>query len=437
MEVRLPRLLIDEVRGDTASSWIEILNRSPSPGESGAPRSEPIVFEAFELGTPKEGIDPASTIIFVDDALVWAGGDALAGWGGSQEVLGDGRLRVELTPDVDLASLRSLTVLAIVKTNGGDHDVMASWSFTVEDYVAPQLVAAVALGTRAVRLSFDADVSVADARFTLDRTSVPAVDVGVASATASGSAVDLDLDDDASPGATYRVIAEGVVDMAGNAIADGASIESTAFVPDAPDERRFDLWSMIPDYNRADDPAGDLRLLTQAWQEVVDLLLADIDRFGEIIDLERAPAGFIDLLIAQLGCPFDVADLDTQERRRLAAVLVDIYKAGGTAQGMIDVVRLFLGITIEIEPLGRTDMRLGTSKLNIDWTLGSDDLRVLHSFAAVFPVTLTAKQQDLARVLLEWMKVAREHVVIREPDSTMDMRWVLGSGELGTSTTLW
>ena len=64
-------------------------------------------------------------------------------------------------------------------------------------------------------------------------------------------------------------------------------------------------------------------------QEVTDLLLSDVDRFTDVFDLERAPAPFLDLILADLGNPFPF-DLDELGKRKLAASLVRMYRQKGT-----------------------------------------------------------------------------------------------------------
>jgi hypothetical protein len=50
----------------------------------------------------------------------------------------------------------------------------------------------------------------------------------------------------------------------------------------------------------------------------MDLLLADVDRWPDVFDLERAPEPFVDLILADLGNPFPF-ELDAMGKRRLAS----------------------------------------------------------------------------------------------------------------------
>jgi phage tail-like protein len=90
---------------------------------------------------------------------------------------------------------------------------------------------------------------------------------------------------------------------------------------------------MLPRHNRRDDVTGDLRRFIACLQETVDLLLAEGDGFSDIFDLERAPEGFLDLILHELGNPFPF-DLGELDKRRLASVLVEMYRQKGTAVGI-------------------------------------------------------------------------------------------------------
>lgn len=435
MEILLPRLVIDRARALHAGAAVIVANRDPAPGEIGAPRGVTVTLEILDLAAEPEGIDPDSVEVSIGGAVAWATRAAGAGFSGSEEVLDD-RLRLELTRAAAFASGTTITVTADAETAGGD-PLSAEWSFSVEDYTAPALVAAADEGRRKVRLSFSEPVSLASASFELQAQEAPAVAVAVLTAQADGSAVVLTLDREPSPGALYRATAEGVTDDAGNEISAGAEAFFRGHVHPGPPGRSFDLWSMIPAYNRRAD-VGDLRLLIRAWQELVDLTLAEVDRFGEIFDLDRAPEAFLDLKLAALGNPFDASELSLQEKRRLAGVLVEMYRRKGTAGGIVDAVKLFLGIQITIRPLGRTGMRLGTARLNDDWILGSSDPRVLYSFAVVSPVVLSAKDRERLIALVEFMRPAREHLaaVIEPPPPAERDLWLLGRSRLNDDAVL-
>lgn len=124
------------------------------------------------------------------------------------------------------------------------------------------------------------------------------------------------------------------------------------------------------EHNRRDDHTGDLFRFIACLQEVTDLLLADVDRWPDIFDLERAPEAFVDLILRDLGNPFPF-ELDAMGKRRLASVLVRDVPAKGTAKGIQNAIRFFLGIDISaITPFNADTLYLGESLLGVDWVLG-------------------------------------------------------------------
>jgi hypothetical protein len=193
-----------------------------------------------------------------------------------------------------------------------------TYAFEVADVTAPRLVAAQALSTTRIALSFDEPVELGDLDATFIAEDVPAVGLALLEAVADGARVELTIRAPMTPDVRYRVAVRGVHDLKGNPItAPFASATFVGFRPPRPAARRFDLWSMLPRYNRREDTTGDLRKLIACFQEVLDLVLTEIDRFSELFDLERAPEPFVDLMLADLGNPFEFV-LNDLDKRRLA-----------------------------------------------------------------------------------------------------------------------
>jgi phage tail-like protein len=137
---------------------------------------------------------------------------------------------------------------------------------------------------------------------------------------------------------------------------------------------------MLPKHNRRDDQTGDLFRFIACLQEVTDLLLADVDRWPDIFDLERAPEPLPRPHPPDLGNPFPF-ELDTMGKRRLASVLVEMYRQKGTAKGIQNAIRFFLGIDISaISPFNADTLILGESELGIDWVLGPSDRFARYAF---------------------------------------------------------
>ncbi|MFH0901936.1 MAG: hypothetical protein V2A73_15005, partial [Pseudomonadota bacterium] len=132
----------------------------------------------------------------------------------------------------------------------------------------------------------------------------PAVPVLPLAAEAAGAVVRIALDTEMTPDVRYQVLASGVADARGNKVIppfDRAIF--LGFRPARPSARHLDLWSMLPKHNRRDDTTGDLQRFIACLQESLDLLLAEVDRFPDLFDLERAPEPFLDAILADLGNP--------------------------------------------------------------------------------------------------------------------------------------
>jgi phage tail-like protein len=183
-----------------------------------------------------------------------------------------------------------------------------------------------------------------------------------------------------TPDVLHEVVAVGVTDLFGNASSAPTTARASRLPPRAPATRRFDLWRMLPKHNRRDDHTGDLFRFIACLQEVTDLLLADVDRWPDIFDLERAPEAFVDLILRDLGNPFPF-ELDAMGKRRLASVLVEMYRQKGTAKGIQNAIRFFLGIDISaITPFNADTLYLGESLLGVDWVLGPSDRFARYAF---------------------------------------------------------
>lgn len=308
----------------------------------------------------------------------------------------------------------------------------------------PQVVGAQARELRRVRVSFDEPVVQVDpaapgdalnpAGYSFARLSAPAVDVAaVAVETVTASAVNVITDTDLTPNASYRVTVAGVTDLDGNPVlppSDSAVL--SGFVPPRPAGRRFDLYQMLPAMNRREDETSDLRNFLACLQEVTDFLLHDIDRFSDILDPDVAPEPFLDLMLIDLGNPF-AFDLSAVDKRRLLNVLVAIYREKGTAAGIRNAIRFFLGLEVEIIAYRGESLILGESLLGVDWVLGPSDSFSAYAFEVVAPRALTAEERRRVRQIVDYMKPAHTHFVrLVEPEIPPVVDHVeLGLSELG------
>ncbi|NUO50669.1 MAG: phage tail protein [Polyangiaceae bacterium] len=185
--------------------------------------------------------------------------------------------------------------------------------------------------------------------------------------------------------------------------------------------RRFQLIEFIPPKNVDEDESGELRAFIACLQEVVDLLLSRIDRWVEIIDPDVAPIPFVDLMLEELGNPFAFELTDIQ-KRRLVTLLVPIYKSKGTRQGIINTIRLFLGLEVSIVLLNGAAVGLDAAQLGGPGMQGSFFLsgegRTAYSYKIISPTALTDLQRSQIREIAEYMQPSPEHLhAIVEPQS--------------------
>ncbi|RJS13383.1 phage tail protein [Corallococcus sp. H22C18031201] len=441
--VERPTLYVDTVSLLAEARRPLLLNRSPGPGEEDVPVDSALELELVDVGT--DGISRTATRVWVDGVLAFAGGDSVevqpAFAGPLAEVAQTAdTLRVVLHPATPLASQASVSVRVVSATAGGAHLLDETYTFRVEDRTAPRLVGALAVGQKFVRLAFDEDVRVPHtARFAFTARGAPAVPVAALGAAAAGALVHLVLDTEMTPDVLYEVLVDGVTDAHDNPVR--APYHRATFAglrPAQPPARHFQLWDMLPGHNRRDDVTGDLFRFISCLQEVTDLLLADLDAFPDVFDLERAPESFLDAILQDLGNPFAFA-LDVLGRRRLASVLVDMYRQKGTALGLRNAIRFFLSIEVQaISPFASDTLVLGESELGVDWVLGPSERFARYAFNVQVERPLSPMERQRLRALVEYLKPAHTHFVdLLEPlPPLLPEHWELGLSELGETSNL-
>lgn len=115
-----------------------------------------------------------------------------------------------------------------------------------------------------------------------------------------------------------------------------------------PAARDFALIDFVPAINVADDTSGDMANFIKVLQEALNQSLFDVDHWIDILDSDLAPEAFLDLILRDLANPFVFAkELPLIKKRRLASLLVEIYKLKGTLKGVQEAISLFLGMRSE------------------------------------------------------------------------------------------
>jgi phage tail-like protein len=467
LDLELPAAYLEALTLDDSTSPV-LINRRPEPGQRdvqvGGPDSLAQLWGLnAELHVPSAGIGSATGTtaeLWVGGALAWstAGGDE-PGYTTSASFIDSGRtLALSTTLGDPLPPSSEVVVrLRAVLPGGAVHD--ESWSFWTEDLTAPELVSALAVSPTAVRVTAsepllaedpagEADaLNVANWALELRSTTLddglPAVTpVVVGVSRVSGAVFDLALDREMTPGALYAAVAGPVVDLAfaENPLAPPTNeVTFSGYAPARPAGRSFELLDLLPDVNVAEDETEDLRRFVLCLQEVTDGLLYDVDRWTDVLDPDVAPRGFLRAMLADLGNPFTFP-LSEADERRLVRVLVPIYQLKGTVPGIVNAVRFFVGLEVEVVvPAFDAVWDLGVGELGATTWLGTSDLRDRLSFWIRSAAALTDEQRARIGQIANYMKRAEEHFrgfIEPAPPPELPNHWELGLSLLGEDTLL-
>jgi phage tail-like protein len=199
------------------------------------------------------------------------------------------------------------------------------------------------------------------------------------------------------------------------------------------------FFGSLAEHHRRMDREGteDLVTFLAIWQEVMDRILEDVDAFfWELCDIDKMRAEFLDNLLYDLGNPFaGMFDLTTNQKRKLAATLVGMYREKGTCEGIVNAVRFFVGVELS----GCTDswgthwrLSTGTAAAPIPGAGGPYTLSDgpssspnpgsatpcylapstssdIWSFRVISTVALTQDERDKIEAVAEYMKPAATH----------------------------
>lgn len=459
----LPAAYFDAFTLAASLPSLALVNRVPEPDETGVPLDELIMLHL--VGKPGSGgSDYFDMRVYVDGVLAVDGSlyDGLSwstiflpGFNGPYSTFDySNTLDQVLTIDATapFASEQVVQVRVVAELSDNSAAIDETYSFTCADFTAPALVSAQAIGLQTVRVSFAEAVTAASsagsddalnpANYVLAPLTAPAVTPTVTSVEQVSSEVfDLVTDIELSIGQTYNVTVANVEDGSGNAVEPPFNqLSFVAFTPAVPAGRNFNLYRMLPLMNRREDAAGtgDLLKFISCLQDVVNLQLFEIDDFVRIFDTDTADEEWVDLMLADMGNPFAFEDLTLNRKRALLRVLADVYAQKGTAPGIVNVVRFFLGIEVEVIPFTAFGMTLGEAELGVDWELGIGTSFARYAFDVESPVVLTDEQRAQIRDLVDYMKPAHTHFVTLIEPTPPDVidHLEVGLSELGVDWDL-
>jgi len=436
--IELPSIVINSISAVVDAPVLLLANRNPEPNESNVSINNQIELEIINTGT--SSINTSTTQVWIGGTLAF-NSNIQSGYNGPDSAVTQttDSLKIILDPVAPFASQAIISIRVVTQTSDGLNNLDETYTFNIEDRTAPHLLAAIATSQDELKIEFDEAIGVVDLNgLTFTSLDLPAVPIYAASAKINSELVTIKTNTIMTPDVRYELIASNIKDVYGNIILppyDTAIFKG--FRPQSPINRKFDLWSMLPKMNRRMDETGDLKKFISCLQEITDLILAEVDRFSDIFDLERAGEIYIDLILADLGNPFDF-DLTELEKRCLADMLVELYRQKGTSIGIKNAIRFFMGLEVEIVSYTGETMVLGESELGVDWILGPSNSFALYSFNISVDQVLTDKQREQIREIVEFQKPAHTHFIdLIEPQEDPAINyWILGVSELNGQTYL-
>lgn len=194
-----------------------------------------------------------------------------------------------------------------------------------------------------------------------------------------------------------------------------------------------------------------VKLLTPDKQAVFEILdgefqntLVSVRGFPDLNDPDRLPDSMLDLYLLskgfRTGTDFPGITLTAKEKRKLAKLAIPLYRQKGTASGIVNIIRLILGIESAVLTQYNVNIwKLGISELGVDTILfpsGLDGDRALYTFDIELITPTTEEENEKIIALVRFMKPIHTHIgQIIQPPVPID-HWELGVSLLGDTTDL-
>jgi phage tail-like protein len=204
------------------------------------------------------------------------------------------------------------------------------------------------------------------------------------------------------------------------------------------------MYNLLPEVYREADSTQGLPLKIMFQQVLgtrLNTIVANIQDFPLLVSYEYCPSYVLDHLLYNVGNPFPVYQLNDISKRKLIALLISIYKAKGTYNGILLAVQAVTGLSITIT----------VPWLDDSWTLGFvDELGVTthvnalrndrynYTFIVHIPTSISSDLENLVRLVINYMKPLYTHYIIAPPAGAPPVinHWELGLSELGYNTFL-
>ena len=447
-DILLPALYLDDfVLEVVPGEGVILINEVPEYGSVDVDDDANVVFQVAREDLSAYDIDLTTLDVLINGVAAVVNGVAQAGFTLATANVGTVALGARAASVVQVtightapwASQAVIPVDVYVESKTGpspgqlDHAV---FYFTVEDTIAPRLLSAVNRTVKVVRVTFNEPMLAVDAAGIHDALN-PALYVfsfiadndkqagaaitAVSVAAVSSTVFDVTLDWEASFWRTYRLTCGAIADDSSNANELDAAYRTADFDSWTPSwwpvTRRWSIWTdMLDASDRQRDTQGDLERMVSIWQDTLDLLLYDIDSFEHLWDVDRANESVLDAMLADLGNPFQVLDLEVDKKRKLIDVLSSIYMELGSADSIIDLARFFLGLTVTVVPYMEYAWIVGVSEVGVDTYAGpAVTLPERFWFWVNTDRALTATERTRLNIIVRRCKGAQEHFSIVEP----------------------
>lgn len=437
--LQLPSVQLDTVV--ETDEQLFVVNRNPQPGEVQVPLNSSIDFDLYGSFV--------DLVVRINDVIIFVGdgGDGVASGGWTSDVVDtpdSAGWRISLHPPANFPTGQHVVVRAQA---GAD---FSFWAFDAFDLIPPLIASVEPINKDQLRVTFNETVTMGTLQagdalspenYFIERVSRPAVVPRVLHVDrVSDREVLLTTDMELSFGARYMLVISDVADEFDNFFLPPQNVlEFNGWLPPFPAGRRWVLHDHVPAMSLAEDAEDELKLFLACLQDTNNLLLESIDRWTDILDPDTAPEQFVDAMLVDLGNPFSF-EVTIEQKRRLVKCLMLIYRSKGTAKGIADVIRFFMGLEITFETFVGRGWHLGFDKLSKRDTIANPpavlgpDQHGLYSFRIHCNRVLTTVQKDQIRAIATYMKCAHEHLIeVRDASPFISgyVYWILGVTKLG------
>lgn len=457
-EVELPAYYVDALFEEAAGgAAIQLINRLPERNEVRVPRATTI---RIDITTDSAaGPSLSGTTITVNGEVAYDNGGIMPEWDGPDSSVtardGGRTQRIVLDPSITFASQSIVEVRVRSKDIATGALLDETYNFTIEDYTPPAIVSAVGVDLDRVRVKlaetvrtsealdpanwvFSVETGVALVGWGTYRTA-PALPVNATGVTQIGPLTyEITTDHAMTQRAEYRITATGVHDLAGNAMASPSNTSTFVSFDARHPDRELDLVRFVTRESIRLDVNHELRGLLWIWQESFELLFALVDRWLTLLDPDSAPEPFVDAMLQDLGNPFTFP-LTLLQKRKLVGTLTSIYQQKGSAEGIVNAIRIFLGVEVTVAYQNFEGAGLGEAALDESFILAGGAFDA-YAYEILVPEEVTDEDADKMRQIAEYMQAANEHLrkIVRPttPPPGMLDHLVLGYSSLGLNWQL-